>query len=368
MKRSSDCERGRRSVKVIEIDGSMGEGGGQILRTSVALSAVTLRPIRIYNIRAKRKNPGLRRQHFTAVKALAEMTDATVKGLEVGSTELEFYPRRLKGGNFRFDIGTAGSVSLVLQAITPAALFAPEPVKVWLRGGTDVPMSPPIDYLRFVFYPLLERFGVEWDLVLKKRGHYPKGGGVVEFSIPNPPRRLNPWGEVERGEVIKVRGLSHCVKLPKHVAERQAKAAEELLRNSGIENVDIDLEWYPRERDPHLGPGSGIVLWAITEKSILGGDSLGARGKPAERVGEEAAVKLLEDLSTGMALDRHMSDMIIPYLALSCGEAEVGGARLTMHAWTHVKVVEKILPEAELKLEGELEKPFKLKVKGACWG
>ncbi|NPA84817.1 MAG: RNA 3'-terminal phosphate cyclase [Crenarchaeota archaeon] len=352
---------------MVEIDGSFGEGGGQILRTSVALSAVTLKPVRIYNIRAKRSKPGLRRQHLTAVKALAEMTDAEVEGLYVGSTEIIFKPKRLKAGSFKFDIGTAGSVSLVLQAVTPAALFAPGPVRVWLRGGTDVPMSPPVDYLRFVFYPLLERFGAKTELVLRRRGHYPKGGGVVEFEVPSPPRRLEQWGEVERGEVLKIRGLSHCVKLPKHVAERQARAAKEFLERHGYRNVEIDLEWYPPERDPHLGPGSGIVLWAITERSLLGGDSLGARGKRAEAVGEEAARKLVEDLSTGMALDRHMSDMIVPYVSLACGGTEVGGAKLTMHAWTHVHVVKKFLPELEFELRGDLGNPFKLKVKGVCW-
>ena len=352
-------------MKLIEIDGSFGEGGGQILRTSVALSAVTLKPVRIYNIRAKRKNPGLRRQHLTAVKALAEMTDAEVEGLYVGSREIIFKPKRLKGGKFYFDIGTAGSVSLVLQAITPASLFAPERVEVTIRGGTDVPMSPPIDYLRFVFYPLLERFGPKPEVILRRRGHYPKGGGIVEYKV-DPPRKLGYWAEEERGEVIKIRGLSHCVKLPKHVAERQAKAAKELLEKYGYK-VDIDLEWYPPERDPHLGPGSGIVLWAITEKSILGGDSLGAKGKRAEIVGQEAAKKLLEDLETGMALDRHMSDMIIPYLALGCGEGTVGGSRLTMHAWTHVHVVKKFLPEAKLEILGELDKPFKLRAKGVCY-
>ncbi len=352
---------------MIEIDGSFGEGGGQILRTSIALSAVTLRPVRIYNIRAKRKNPGLRRQHLTAVKALAEMTDAEVEGLFVGSTELTFKPKELKGGKFRFDIGTAGSVSLVLQAVTPVSAFAPSSVELSLRGGTDVPMSPPIDYLRFVYYPLLSNFGLEAELYLRRRGHYPKGGGEVEFLVRNPPRELTNWGEVHRGEVLKVRGLSHCVRLPRHVAERQAKAAIEVLKVNGFEKVDVDLEWYPPDRDPHLGPGSGITLWAITEKSLLGADSLGAKGKRAEVVGREAAEKLIEDLRTGMALDRHMSDMILPFSALSCGEKEIGGAQLTMHAWTHVHVIEKILPEAKMELNGELGKPFKLRVRGACW-
>lgn len=295
------------------------------------------------------------------------MTDAEVEGLSVGSMELTFKPKRLKGGKFRFDIGTAGSVSLALQAITPVTVFAPSSVSVSLRGGTDVPMSPPIDYLRFVYYPILSNFGFKAELYLKKRGHYPKGGGEVEYVVRNPPRELSNWGSVHRGEVLKVRGLSHCVKLPKHVAERQAKSAIEFLKSKGFDKVEIDLEWYPPDRDPHLGPGSGIVLWAITEKSLLGGDSIGARGKRAEVVGKEAAEKLYEDLSTGMALDRHMSDMILPFSALSCGEAQIGGSKLTMHAWTHIHVIRKILPEARMELNGELGKPFKLKVQGACW-
>ncbi len=349
---------------MIVIDGSFGEGGGQILRTSVALSAVTMKPIKIINIRAKRRPPGLRRQHLTAVLAVGKLVDAEIKGAEVGSTELVFIPRRRVAGEFYFDIGTAGSIPLVLQAVIPASLFAPGEVRITIRGGTDVPMSPPIDYMRFVFKPLIERMGANFNIILKRRGHYPKGGGLVELHV-KPLKNLRPLEILERGAVKEIRGLSHCVRLPKHVAERQAKAAKEFLSRFGYE-AKIDLEWYEPSRDPHLGPGSGIVLWAITENSILGGDSIGKKGKRAEVVGEEAARKLVEDLSTKKALDRHMSDMIIPYMALACGTSEVSGARLTMHAWTHIHIVKKILPEIRFEIEGEMEKPFKLRVEGVC--
>ncbi len=351
-------------MREVVIDGSMGEGGGQILRTSVALAAVLGVRLRVYNIRAKRKNPGLQRQHMTAIKAVAALSNARVEGLRLGSTSIVFEPRGLRGGRFRFDIGTAGSVTLVLQAVLPVAAFAPEPVEIEIRGGTDVPWSPPVDYVRFVLRPLLEKFGYHFELEVRRRGHYPKGGGIVVFRVPEPPRRLEPVELVERGRVLAIAGLSHCVRLPRHVAERQARAAERLLREKFRDiPIHIDLEYYEPGRDPHLGPGSGIVVYAETERSVLGGDALGAKGKRAEVVGEEAARKLIEDLETGMALDRHASDMLIPFAALASGTSRLGGAKLTLHAYTNLLVVEK-LTGVEYSLEGEMEKPFRLTLKG----
>jgi len=355
---------------LIVIDGSMGEGGGQILRTALGLSAVLGKPIRIINIRAGRPNPGLRRQHMIAVKAVAAISNARVRGLRLGSTVLEFEPDGLRSGRFRFDIGTAGSVTLVFQALMPVLPFVPGPVEVELRGGTDVPWSPPIDYVRFVLSRLLERFGFRVEVELYRRGHYPRGGGRVVFRVAEPPGRLRAVSLVERGEVRRVEGLSHAVRLPRHVAERQARAAMELLRSrlSGVP-VHVDVEWYEPSRDRHLGPGSGVVVWALTEHSVLGGDSLGARGKRAEVVGEEAAKKLLEDLETGMALDRHASDMLFPIALLACGESLLGGARLTMHAYTNMEVARIMAGDrgvVELVRGGEREKPFVARVRGLC--
>jgi RNA 3'-terminal phosphate cyclase (ATP) len=354
-------------TELIEIDGSFGEGGGQILRTSLALSALLGRPVRIYNIRAKRPRPGLQRQHLVSVKAVADLSSAKVEGLRLGSTEIRFYPDGIRSGVFRFDIGTAGSITLVLQATLPVMAFAPGPVRLVVRGGTDVPWSPPVDYVRFVLRRLLERMGYVFEVIVRRRGHYPRGGGLVEAVVEKPPGRLEAVELHERGEVRLVEGLSHAVRLPRHVAERQARAAEELLSKLGVP-VRISVEWYEPGRDPHLGPGSGIVVWALAEKSVLGGDSLGAKGKPAERVGREAAQKLLEDLATGKALDRHASDMMITYAAVACGESLLGGAQLTMHAWTNLHVVKKLVPEAEAEFieGGEPGKPFVLRIRGAC--
>ncbi len=351
-------------VREVVIDGSMGEGGGQILRTSIALAAVLGVRLRVVNIRAKRKNPGLQRQHITAIKAVAALSNARVEGLRLGSTSILFEPRGLRGGRYRFDIGTAGSITLVLQALLPVAAFAPEPVEVEIRGGTDVPWSPPVDYVRFVLKPLLEKFGYSFDIELKRRGHYPRGGGIVVFRVEKPPRRLKPVVLEERGDILAIYGISHCVRLPRHVAERQARSAESILRKYLRDvPIRIDLEYYPPDRDPHLGPGSGIVLAAETRRSVLGGDSLGAKGKPAERVGEEAARKLIEDLKTGKALDRHASDMLIPFAALADGKSVLGGARLTLHAYTNLLVVDKML-NIKYELRGELEKPFTLILEG----
>jgi len=353
--------------ELVEIDGSFGEGGGQILRTSLALSALLGRPVRIYNIRAKRPRPGLQRQHLVSVRAVAELSSARVEGLRLGSTEIVFYPGRIRGGRFRFDIGTAGSITLVLQAVLPVAAYAPEPVEMQITGGTDVPWSPPIDYVRFVLRRLLERMGYVFEAVLRRRGHYPRGGGLVVVRVPRPPGRLDAVDYGSRGRILAVEGLSHAVRLPRHVAERQAAAARRLLQRLGVP-VRIELEWYEPGRDPHLGPGSGIVVWAIAERSVLGGDALGAKGKPAERVGEEAARKLLEDFETSAALDRHASDMLITYAAVACGESLLYGSRLTMHAWTNMHVVRKLAPEVEMEFVegGELDKPFKLRVHGLC--
>ncbi len=345
------------------IDGSFGEGGGQILRTTIGLATVLGKPVKIVNIRAKRKNPGLQRQHLTAVRVLAEISNARVEGLKLGSTELVYEPRDLRGGRYKFDIGTAGSTMLVLQALLPVLPFLPEPIEIELRGGTDVPWSPPVDYMRLVALPILSKMGYQVEIEVRRRGHYPRGGGVVIIRS-KPVGSLNAIEALDRGDVDRIEGISHAVKLPKHVAERQAVAAKKVLSVLGVP-IDIYIEWYPPERDPHLGPGSGIVVVAKCRNSLLGGDSLGAKGKPAEQVGEEAARKLLEDLHTGAALDKHMGDMIVAPAALACGTTRVRAAQMTMHAYTVIELVKKIAG-IDIEVKGDLGKPFEMIVKGLC--
>ncbi len=343
------------------IDGSYGEGGGQILRTTIALSAVMGRPVKIINIRSKRRNPGLRNQHITAVRAVAQLSSASAQGLELGSTTLIFNPGILRGGEYRFDVGTAGSITLVLQALLPLLPYLPEPTRILVSGGTDVPWSPTIDYFRNVVTHFLDRMGFKLKINLLRRGHYPRGGGVVEVIVDDPPGYLKPLNVIERGSIRFLEGISHSRRLPVHIAERQARSAEKAIREK-MPGLPVRIQVDTRDSG-ELGPGSGVAIWVVCEKSVLGSDSLGRRGKPAETVGREAAASLIEDLGTGMALDRHMSDMIIPLIALSEGESMVGGSRLTSHAITNIHVVEKLLG-VKAFVEGSPEAPFKLRLKG----
>ncbi|MEM4847127.1 MAG: RNA 3'-terminal phosphate cyclase, partial [Thermosphaera sp.] len=216
-------------MEYIEVDGSFGEGGGQILRYSLALSSLTMKPVRVYNIRARRSNPGLRPQHLAAVKALAEVSGAEVKGAGVGSTEVFFKPRRRAHGRINIDVGTAGSASLVIQAVLPVLLYAPGWSILTVKGGTDVQWSPPIDYMSRVFAHNIKHLGVEADVKLVKRGHYPRGGGVVEVFVKPVREALKPVDLVKRGRPLKAVVVSHSVKLPRHVAERQASTASILV-------------------------------------------------------------------------------------------------------------------------------------------
>jgi RNA 3'-terminal phosphate cyclase (ATP) len=343
-------------MSAIEIDGSVLEGGGQILRTALALSAILGKPIRVFNIRARRSNPGLQQQHLTSVLAAARISNAQVIGASKGSTELTFRPGRIDCGGFRFDIGTAGSVTLVIQTILPILVFAPCESTVTITGGTDVPWSPPIDYVRFVMLPMLGLFGVKAEVRLVRRGHYPRGGGEVVLTVR--PSELRAVNAVEFGNLVEIRGLSHAVRLPAHVARRQADSARDTLIKVGISvPIEISLETYEQGRDPHFGPGSGIVLWARSDRGyVKGADALGERGKPAEVVGEEAANRLLENLRSNMALDEHMGDMVIPYMVLARGKSAVGVSRITLHTLTNIYVVERMM-DVKFVVDGAEGKP-----------
>ncbi len=334
--------------RVVEIDGSYGEGGGQLLRYSVALAALLRKSVRIYNIRAKRDNPGLRPQHLTAVKTIVEISGARVKGLSIGSTELYVEPgSRPRGGSFDVDIGTAGSVSLLLQATLPVLAAADGEVKMTVRGGTDVKWAPPIEYFEHVLLPLLREFGLEAELKLLRRGYYPQGGGIVEVRV-KPSYPLKPVHLVETGGLEEIGGVSYASNLPKHVAERQAQAAIDLLKREGygdyLSEVEIDVE------TPAVGTGSGIVLWAKFERGVVGGDALGEKGKRAEVVGREAAERLLRSLRSGVPVDLHALDNLVIYMALADGNSRVVSNELTSHAETAIWLC-KLLSNAEFKVE-----------------
>jgi RNA 3'-terminal phosphate cyclase (ATP) len=323
---------------VIRIDGAHEEGGGQILRTSVALAALTGQSCQIENIRAGRENPGLAASHVAAVRAVALLSSAEVEGLEVGSRTLAFRPGPLQAGAYKIDVGTAGSVTLVLQACLPVAVAAPAPVQLTLTGGTDVPWSPPFDYLARVFLPLVRRCGGVVDVILHRRGYYPRGGGLVEVRVGSG-ASWRPFRAEQPGEVRAIRGIAHASNLPADIPKRMKHAAMRRLHGRG----DVKIEERVYSGDDALGQGGALVLWADMEETVLGADSLAVRGKPSERVGEEAARDLIKELDTNACLDVHAADQLLVYL-VQTSEASVFQVReVSGHLRTQVWLLEQFM-------------------------
>jgi len=320
---------------MIEIDGSFGEGGGQVLRTAISMSAVTSQPAKISNIRANRPNPGLAPSHVTAVSAVAELADAEVDGLFPGSKDIVFRPRQLTGGEFEFDVGTAGSISLVLQACLIPAALSRRTVKLDIKGGTDVKWSPPIDYVRLVNVPMLGMLGISCDVEVVARGFYPEGGGQVIVEV-SPASKINALDLHEAGRVLAIDGVAYAQNLPEHVVSRTKHAAMKTLLDHPTARIDSDL------RKGH-STGAGIVVAARCENTVIGESALGERGVRAERLGENCASDLIETLRSGATVDDHMLDQILPYLALADGQSVVLAEELTQHAETNMRVIEKFL-------------------------
>ncbi len=324
-------------IEPITIDGSA--GGGQMLRNAVALSAVTGRAVCVTNIRGARPQPGLRPQHLMAVRAVAGVCGATLRGAEIGSREIEFRPGEIASvTGLRLDIGTAGSVLLVLQSLLPALAFARAPSELTLIGGTDVPFAPPFEHFAQIFLPALAEIGPRVEVTLVRRGFYPKGGGEVHITVGQErvscPVRFFNW--LERGNVATINGRSYSQGLPAHIAERMRDTAVNVLAGAG-HRAEVELEIVPK------GPseGCGIVLWAeCSGGSRLAGSSLGRRGKRAEEVGREAAHELLQELESGAAVESHLADQMIVWMALADGPSEFTTRRITDHVRNAVIVAE----------------------------
>ncbi len=308
------------------IDGGYGEGGGQIIRSAIAFSCITSTPVKLINIRAKRRNPGLRPQHVACVSSVGQLCDAVVADCSEGSDSFTFIPGEINGGCYDILIGTAGSVTLVIQSLLPLALKISEDIKLRISGGTDVKWSPPIDYLQNVTLELLRRNGLDARLNVLKRGYYPKGGGLVEF-VMGP----SDMGEIildTLGDITSVNGLSHAhIGLKdRNVCERQADAVRKLLSDYDVDIVDEYVET--------SSFGSGVTLWAGAGSTILGADQLGEKGVRSEDVGGSAAKRLLDTISSGVVVDEHMEDQLIPFLAL-CG-GSIRAEKISSHTSTNI--------------------------------
>ena len=326
---------------MIEIDGSQKSGSGTILRLSVALAAILERRLHIYNIRQNRPQPGLRPQHLEAVLTAAKLCNAELEGARLNSRELWFRPKEVKGGKFQAEIGTAGSIPMLLMTVLPICAFAKDTVHLRVsKGGTDVSHSPTINYMRYVFLSTLKRMGLNAALTVHRYGYYPKGMGEVTITV-EPCKFLQPLGLENFGKIKAIKGVSVCTFLAERkVAERQAKAASGYLRERGY-TADIQIV---NDQSNPLQKGSSLVLWAETDTgAILGADAIGELRKASETVGEEAAEKLCAEISAKPTVDVHLADMLIPYVALAKGSSVYLTRTISDHLEANMWLAEKVL-------------------------
>jgi RNA 3'-phosphate cyclase len=325
----------------LEVDGSKKSGSGTILRLSVALATLLGETLHIYNIRKKRPKPGLRPQHLEAVLTAAKLCQGNVEGAEVSSEELWFRPGKICGGSFVSEIGTAGSIPMLILTILPICAFAKKDVEINItKGGTDVRNSPTINYLKYVLLPVLEEMGLKSELLIKSFGYFPKGAGKVTIKVKLSKNFL-PLERPKAKKIDKIEGLSVCTFLKdRKVAERQAKAAKKYLKAKGYSsNIN-----FVNDFSNIIQKGSSIVLWTKSgNKTFYGSDAIGEIRKSSEAVGREAAKRLYYELESGATVDVFLADMLIPYIALSEGKSYYYTRVVTDHLETNIWLVKKIL-------------------------
>lgn len=324
------------------IDGSYGEGGGQIVRTAVSLSAITGRPVRIENIRAGRPKPGLAAQHLTSISAAGALCDSAIDGATLGSKSIGFRPtRRPRPGDYRFDVaearegGSAGASSLVLQTVAMPLVFAGGPSRLHILGGTHNEWSPTFEYIREIWIPFLHRIGIEMDAAIQSFGFYPAGGGEIDVHVAGTGfKAMGPFDLIDRGPLLSVTGRAIAANLPPHIPERMAAHARTRLIDLAP-SIEIDVQCVQARC-----PGAALFLAAHYRHAHAGFSSLGRRGKPSEVVADEAVNALLAHNMSGAAIDRHLADQALVPLALTGEQSVFTCEAVTNHLRTNAWVIE----------------------------
>ncbi|XP_057696331.1 RNA 3'-terminal phosphate cyclase isoform X2 [Corythoichthys intestinalis] len=324
----------------VELDGSVMEGGGQILRVAAALSCISGSSVTISKVRAGRSTPGLRPQHLTGLQLLREMCAGVLQGGAVGSADIRLTPSKIAAGNYTADTRTAGSVCLLLQAALPCALYADGVSNLCLRGGTDAEMAPQIDYTIKVFKPVVEKFGVHFDCDVTVRGFYPKGGGEVRATV-RALKELRPVTMLDRGIICKIHGRAYTAGvLPFKLARDTAAAAARTIRRQ-IRELDVDIQAV--REDKAFGNGNGIIVIAESSTGCLfAGSALGKRGASADKIGTEAAEMLLDNIGHGGCVDQFLQDQLIIFMALAKGTSRIRTGAVTLHTRTAIHVAQQM--------------------------
>lgn len=331
---------------MIHLDGSHLEGGGSLVRVALALSTLTGQEFKVDKIRTGRKDPGLKAQHLHAIKALKKICNAETNEIELGSAELWFKPGTIKSGHYTIDIGTAGSITLLLQALILPSLFAPGKIVFNIKGGTCGKWQASVDYLQHILVPQIEQFAEKIELKIFKRGYYPKGGGEIELTIvpkfkdyQELQQKIPAFQLTEQGKLMEIKGIINLLEQlkEKQVAERIRKTLEPLLRRYSVP-INIKIEYAPS-----FSVGGEVLLWAVFDHSvILGSDILLEPRKTSEDIGKEVAEKLIQEIDSGAAVDAHLADQLIPFMALLPG-SEIKAQEISNHTKTNIYVAEKFL-------------------------
>jgi RNA 3'-terminal phosphate cyclase (ATP) len=345
---------------MIKIDGSHGEGGGQILRSTLTLSAVLGKSVEIFNIRVGRKKPGLQPQHLTGVRAVAGICGGKIEGDELLSQRIVFHPGEIQSGDYEFDVmkikSSAGSTGMIFQQIAPVLAFGKGGSNITIKGGTHTEMAPPIDYLQEVFLPTVAKMGFLANLEVERWGWFPIGQGIVKANIKPAKGKLKAIELNKRGKLKRIYGISLVSRLPLSIAERERDHALSML--SQVSEPEIEVRSVPS-----LGTGNAFSLIAEFENSIAGFNALGKIGKRAEKVAEEAVNEFIKFYKSDACIEKHLGDQLILYMALAEGKSSFTVSEISSHILTNIWVMEQFLP-VKFEIEGKPGEAGKVKVKG----
>lgn len=331
------CESAASVRAMVEIDGAQQSGSGAIVRYAVALAALLGQPLHLFNARARRDPPGLRPQHLAAVRACAELCGATTTGLDVGSREFSFVPGgRIRGGAFAWDIGTAGSTTMLALSIMPLACFADAPITARITGGVFQDFAPSPHHLQHVLAPMLRRMGVALELRVLRAGYVPRGAGLLELQASPARGPLRALTLTEQGQIKEVAGIAFASHLAeRRVSERMAAACEQRLAQAGLAPAIQRVE-----DTAALHPGASLAVWATTSTECrLGADRVGALRRRAEAIGRWVAETLLADLASGATVDRHLADQVVLFAALAEGTSHYRVPMQTAHLHSNLWLV-----------------------------
>jgi RNA 3'-terminal phosphate cyclase (ATP) len=344
---------------MLKIDGGQKSGSGTIVRDAIALAVLTSQDIHLTNIRAKREKPGLRPQHLKGVEASRQICRGKLEGATVGSREITFRPgKKIRGGRFDWNIGTAGSTTMLALTTLPSALFAEEPSTYTIVGGLFQDFAPSLFHLKYVLSPILKMMGIDADLEIIQPGYVPKGGGIIKVRVRPQKKRLRPIALLEQGKISEIRGiaLSSLLKERK-VSARMARECQKELRLKGYDpkiQILYDTTSSPAYQKVSIQPGASLAIWAKTTVGcLIGSDMAGKLGRTAEFIGKRVAQNLIQDLQAEATVDRHLADQLVPFSALAEGLSEYLIPRMTEHIETRLWLVRKMLG-AKTEVKGSL--------------